>query len=285
MPREVDGGLSVVILNIMASMNIYLISLIGIISCGLIVIALVIRTYVNQNKKKVALEEAKTEFLSLVAHYFLTPLAIIRGNISELMTPESTSWSRSQIFDRYLNIETSSTKLLILLENIMTISAIDQGSLKISIRANSVINLIDDCIASFHHLTAKQQISIIFDRPEKIEIDMAKFDIEKVRQAIINILDNSVKFTKPGGVVKVTLRNEDNKYRIDIADSGVGIDKKEMPKLFTRFHRGTSYLNLDYEGVGLGLYISKYLIEANRGRMLISSERNRGTCVTILLPK
>ena len=273
------------ILDLTGNVDTYLLLLIGIILCGLLVTVFVVLSYIGQKKKKVALEEAKTEFLSLAAHYFMTPLAIIRGNISELMTPESTSWSRSQILSRYIDIETSSTKLLFLLKNIITVSEIDQGGLQMSVRAYSVINLIDDCIASFYHLAAKGQVSINFVRPTEMAVDMAKFDSEKMHQVITNIIDNAVKFTKPGGAVKVTLKEEDNKYRIDIADSGIGIDKKEMPKLFTRFHRGTSYLNLDYEGTGLGLYIAKYLVEANGGRVQISSEKNRGTCVSVILPK
>jgi signal transduction histidine kinase len=215
----------------------------------------------------------------------MTPLAIIRGNISELLTPEASSWSKSQINSRYLNIETSSTRLLILLQNIMIISAIEQGSMKISLHTSSLTDLIDNCIASFHHLALKQQITIKFNRPSGMNSVMAEIDQEKLRQSLTNIIDNSIKFTKSGGAINVNLTEDQTKYQIDVADSGIGISKNEMGDLFTRFHRGTSYLNFDYEGVGLGLYIAKYLIEANGGRIYVSSEKNRGTCVTILLPK
>jgi signal transduction histidine kinase len=267
------------------NIDIYVWLLVGIVLGVVILISLSVRNYVLHKRKNIELEDAKTEFLSLAAHYFMTPLAIIRGNISELMTPEASAWSKTQVQSRYLNIETSSTRLLLLLQNIMIISAIDQGSLKISSSPYSLIDIIDECMTSLHSLATKTQISMAFNRPDGADYTMTKVDREKIHQSIVNIIDNAIKFTKPGGTIKLSLTAEENKYRIDIADSGIGISSKEIQNLFTRFHRGTSYLNFDYEGVGLGLYIAKYLIEANGGRIYVSSEKNRGTCVTILLPK
>ncbi|MFA6082575.1 MAG: HAMP domain-containing sensor histidine kinase [Patescibacteria group bacterium] len=258
------------------------------LSLSVLVAVIVAVIWVSASKRrsmKRSVEAHKTEFFSLVAHYFMTPLSIIRGNVSELIDPSSASLSKSQLITYYLNIQVSAARLIMLVQNIMTVSEIDQQTISLNPTAVNLMDVIDKCITEVHSEAMQRGVNIRFDRTLEESASQVTIDPEKFRQALINILHNSVKFTRPGGNIQVTLKTSSNSFEIQVADSGIGISKDEMTKLFTRFHRGTSYLNLDYEGVGLGLYIAKYLIELNRGQIRVDSELDKGTVVTINLIK
>ncbi len=263
-------------------------TIVAVVTLGFIVLVdvVVIKLYVQrlQSRLKQPTEAHKTEFLSLVSHYFLTPLAIIRGNIAEVMDPASKNLSETDREKLYLNIQVNTNRLLLLIQNVITTSSIDQNTLKVSPNAVSIIELIDNAIADVHAESVQKNLVIKFNRPQLV-VDQARIDAEKIRQSLINILSNAVKFTGSGGSVVITLSEVDQMYKIQIADSGIGISPDEVKKLFTRFHRGTSYLNMDYEGVGLGLYIAKYLIEINGGTISVQSAVHKGTEVTVWLKK
>ncbi len=228
-------------------------------------------------------EQHKTEYLALSAHYFLTPLSVIKGTIAELLDPSAPINSVSERQRHYSVIQANTNRLLLMVQNITTATSIDALQLKANFAPVDVLGRIEDCIADVHALATQKNITIHFHRPESGTIDQIDADGEKIHQAIGNILDNAVKFTPAGGHIEVTCERTTTHYVIKIADSGVGIDASELSKLFTRFHRGTDYLNLDYEGMGLGLYIAKYLLEANRGGLAIESKKGQGTLATISL--
>ncbi len=260
---------------------IVLLALLGI----LLVLVFVLLMFRRHKRPKDPLEDRKSEFISLAAHYFMTPLAIIRGNIAELTDPSSVQLTKSQLHMHYLNIEVNVGRLILLMQNIIVTSAIDQGTLKVTLAATNVADMVADCVTEVHAAAMQKGLHVRFDRPEHVRVEQVRTDAEKLRQALTNILDNAVKFTKEQGTIVVSLQEQSNMYIIRVSDSGVGIARNEMGKLFTRFHRGTSFLSMDYDGIGLGLYLAKYLIEACRGKLELASEFGKGTAVTISLPR
>jgi signal transduction histidine kinase len=104
-----------------------------------------------------------------------------------------------------------------------------------------------------------------------------------MRAALWNVLDNALKFTKEGRVV-LRLRAEAGKAIITVEDTGVGVSAEEQPKLFTKFHRGTDIMEYNYEGTGIGLYLTKLIVENHKGTITVTSAENKGTTVTITLP-
>lgn len=105
-----------------------------------------------------------------------------------------------------------------------------------------------------------------------------------MRSALGNLIDNAIKFTKAGGTITIESRVESGNVVFKVSDTGVGISKSEMPKLFTKFHRGTSTLSYDYEGIGIGLYLSKLIIEEHGGKVEAESELGKGSTFTAYLP-
>ena len=108
-------------------------------------------------------------------------------------------------------------------------------------------------------------------------------DQQKLTQAISNLVDNAIKFTKIGGIT-IEIRKKISQVEICVGDTGIGIDPQEIPKLFQKFHRGTSIKTFTYEGSGLGLYITKLIVEAHSGEIKTSSELGKGSRFCIYLP-
>lgn len=105
-----------------------------------------------------------------------------------------------------------------------------------------------------------------------------------MRSALGNLVDNAIKFTKDNGSVKVNARVNDGQFILTVTDTGAGIKSEEIPKLFTKFHRSTSESSYDYEGAGLGLYLSKLIIEQHGGKIDVKSELDKGSTFTVYLP-
>jgi signal transduction histidine kinase len=102
--------------------------------------------------------------------------------------------------------------------------------------------------------------------------------------AIANILDNAIKFTAESGNVSLQAEQNENNFVITVTDTGVGIAAEELPKLFTKFHRGTDLMQYDYEGTGIGLYATKLIIDQHGGSIDVASTFGKGTTVTIAMP-
>ena len=243
---------------------------------------IVIWTRINERKK---LDAQKDEFIALAAHYLMTPLAIIKGNIAEIVGEKNQKTADSDLRSRYLNIESSTNKLLLLVQNMLTVSQIDQHTLRYNSTPIDLDNFVYDCLADVGAEAEQKQIHLVYHRPDnQSSLIQIKADREKLRQSMLNILSNALKFTAAGGGVEVFLAKKSRGFSLNISDSGIGISAQERSLLFTRFHRGTSYLDMDYEGIGLGLYIARYLIEQGGGEISVDSEVGKGTKVTLTIP-
>lgn len=236
-------------------------------------------------RSKDAQADRNTEFLALAAHYFLTPLSVIRGTVSELSAPGPGVTAESERQKHYNTILGSTNQLLLLVQNMLILSSIDQHTLKVHVAPIDVVAEMDKCITDIHPEAIQKGLNITFMRPQNVVAMQTRLDAEKFRLAMQNILSNAVKFTPKGGTIEVRITNEQNRFIITIADSGIGITPEELARLFSRFHRGTSFYEFNYEGMGLGLYLAKYLIEANGGAISVQSRLQKGTHVEIVLPQ
>lgn len=251
-------------------------------SATLIIIAVLeVMRIVRHRRADSDLEQHKTEFLALAAHYFLTPLSVIRGNVSMLVEPDSTDFSETERRTYYQIIQAHTNQLLRLVQNITLVAAIDAKELTVSLQPVNIINEIDRCVTEVYAEAAQKHLTVVFNRPKQLNAEQVRLDSEKFRLALVNVLSNAVKFTPEKGSVEITLSESAAGFSIKVTDSGIGIPRSELAQLYTRFHRGTSYLNMEYQGIGLGLYLARYLIEANGGSILVESKQNAGTAVRI----
>jgi signal transduction histidine kinase len=142
---------------------------------------------------------------------------------------------------------------------------------------------IDTTVSEFELLATKKQLHWQFtnDVPETAKLNLSQ---SNMRSALGNLIDNAIKFTKEGGAVRVLADVQDGRLAFSVNDTGIGITPEEMPKLFTKFHRGTSTAQYDYEGAGIGLYLAKLIVTEHGGEVAVKSDPGKGTTFTVYLP-
>ena len=259
-----------------------LISLVAIWFCSSVASTL-IDLLNNQNQKLLrAVEQAnkanelKSAFLSNMSHEIRTPMNAIVG-ITDIMLRTK----RDPVEERYLlNIKHSGTALLSIINDILDFSKIESGKMTIVNDTYSFYSMLDDLSLIFWNRIGDKKIELLYD----IDINMPDYiygDAIRVRQLIINIVNNAIKFTDEGFVrlsVKVDkIDGDDIDLFISVADSGQGIKEEDLPKLFSSFEQVNTKKNHSKEGTGLGLAVSKQLINMMGGEINVDSEFGKGT--------
>jgi PAS domain S-box-containing protein len=231
------------------------------------------RALVDAQSKLKAADQLKTEFIMLTSHNLRTPLAIAKGYTSEYpMTDE-----QKPMLD---GLNNGLSRLGKIVEDLLTISSIESGSM-VTLNEISFQELVEPLIQEIKDLavTRKDKFIVNFHAGD-VKI---KANADRLRGALRNVLNNACKFTENGTVELSTSRSE-NRLIINISDTGIGIDPSELPKLFTKFHRAANALNGGYEGRGIGLYLTKLIIEEHNGKLSVVTQPNKGATFTIELP-
>jgi signal transduction histidine kinase len=232
----------------------------------------------NELKK---LDVAKTEFISIASHQLRTPLTIIKGYISMLL--EGTYGKLSERTKRPLkNVYQSNERLIKLVNDLLTVSKAETGKIDINFKKTNVREMIIDLIEEMRIRAEEKQIELKYERAKRLP--KISIDKNKIRQVLLNILDNAIRYTNEGEVV-VRCETKSGKLRIVVRDTGEGMTKEEAAKVFNSFSRGTAGMKFWTEGVGLGLYVAKKFIELHKGKIWAKSEgKGKGSAFYIELP-
>jgi signal transduction histidine kinase len=224
----------------------------------------------------------KSEFLSIVSHQLRTPLTAMKGYIS--MMKEATYGKPPARMEKPLqNIYSSSDRLIRLVNNLLKISAIESGKIEMNPQKSSLEEIIASLIEELKHEANEKKLLLKFEKPAKPLPEMI-IDRDEIRQAILNIVDNAIKYTNSGGVT-VKLERTDSKARITVADTGEGMSAEEIKKIFESFSRGPTGTKFWAEGSGLGLYTAKKFAEMHDGRIWAESKgKGKGSTFYIELP-
>jgi signal transduction histidine kinase len=226
---------------------------------------------------------AKGEFLATMSHELRTPLNAIIG-FSEIIKNEMYGPVGKALYKDYAgDIHSSGKHLLSLISDILEFAKIEAGDLALGERSINLAALLESCIRIVAQRAEQGELSLEMKLPQ--DLPRLKADETRLRQIVINLLGNAVKFTPPGG--RVTLvANADSKTgcQISVRDTGIGMAKEDIPRALLAFGQIESQLSRRYEGTGLGLTLAKSLTEMHGGRLTIDSEPNVGTIVTIHLP-
>lgn len=224
-------------------------------------------------------DKLKSEFMMIASHNLRTPLSVMRGNIDNAPYAKSTDELKAII----ANVQDGVVRLHLLAEDLLTIATLEAGGEKMRKSPVEVKKFIDATVSEFELLAKQKQLAWQFTNtvPGDLELDLNQANM---RSALGNLIDNAIKFSKENGSVKVNCRLAGDQLVFTVADTGIGIAADEIPKLFTKFHRGTSPLIYDYEGVGIGLYLTKLIVEEHGGQVTVDSEADRGSTFTVTLP-
>lgn len=226
---------------------------------------------------------AKSQFLANISHELRTPLNAIIGFSSIIVNKLFGPLGDEKYDDYAKDIHESGTHLLEVINDILDISKAEAGKLALSLEEFDVIKAIRKCINILGERAAEGDVTIIFDPPEKVSSMVA--DRVRFIQIILNVVSNAVKFTEPGGTVKISVDANESRdvvyFTFKVNDTGIGMTPEDLTKAFQMFGQADSGLDRRYEGTGLGLPLTKKLVELHNGSITIDSTVGKGTLVTI----
>jgi len=230
-------------------------------------------------------ERMKTEFVSISAHQLRTPLSAIKWTLRMLLDGDLGKISEEQrefIGKTYISNE----RMINLINDLLNVTRIEEGRYLHKPFLSEIAPVLQFVINSYKEEFKKRLISIKFKKPKK-KLPKVLLDIEKIKLAFQNIIDNAVKYTPANGKVVVSLENNDKEIMVSVKDSGVGIPKERKGRVFSKFFRGANVIKMETDGSGLGLFIAKNIIESHGGKIWFKANKEKGTtfCFTVPIRK
>ena len=227
------------------------------------------------------LEMVRSEFLGSVSHELRTPLTIIKGFVITLL--DSPVVVAEPELERSLQmVDRETDRLARLVEDVLELSRLRSRKRSLELSPTGAEDLVRDTVGVLVAHAERVGVGLGVDLAEESTCILA--DADRFRQVVINLVDNGIKYTPPGGRVLVRSRRREHHWVLDIEDTGVGIAAEEIPFLFERFFRGKDKRKKEARGTGLGLAIVQELVHAHHGRIEVQSEPGRGTTVTVWFP-
>ena len=234
------------------------------------------------NEKLKSVDKLKTEFLSLAAHQLRSPLTAIRGYTSMLLEGSfgNVDEKQKEAINRVFESASHLTKIV---EDLLNVSKIEAGGMKYEMAPFDLEKPVHDLATDLSITAEKKGLKLNFATDNKSPY-MVNGDMEKIRQVVLNIIDNAIKYTMQGSVSVLLSKNETTKRcSVAVTDTGMGISAEEKEKLFQKFSRGAGG-KTNTSGSGLGLYLAKQIAEAHGGEVVIDSPgEGKGSTFTIEL--
>ena len=234
----------------------------------------------NQELKR--LDKAKSEFVSIASHQLRTPLTAMKGYLSLLL--DGSYGQIGEAFKKPIHsVYDSNQRLIHLVNDLLSLSRIESGKMQLDREPTDIIEIAQSVI---QELTVKGQQKGLELRLEKpvVPLPAISIDAEKMRNVILNLIDNSIRYTKQGSIT-TGIQQMGKLVHITITDTGEGMNKEELQKLFQSFSRGQAGKELSTEGAGLGLYIARQFVEMHKGRIWAESVgKGHGSTFHIELP-
>ena len=212
-----------------------------------------------------------------ISHQTKTPIANLRL-YSDLLAEQSGLPESAQMLAD--EIGRQSAKLDFLIQSLIKASRLENGIVQVSPETSAMDVLLESAALGVVKKAQNRSVTLIMDVPQNLS---ACFDLKWTAEALYNILDNALKYTPPGGEIRVTAQAYELFCRIDVSDTGIGISEDEIPKIFSRFYRSSAVSQ--EEGVGIGLYLSREIITLQGGYIKVSSEPGKGSCFSVFLPR
>lgn len=234
--------------------------------------------------KIIEVERNKNNYFINLSHELRTPLNVISSveqlitnlNKSDIGVPKDKLEEYMQVMNKNIR------RLLNLINNIIDTTKIENGKYKINIKEENIVYVVEEAALGLKDAIESNGISLIIDTDTEEKI--IKCDSYEIERCIVNLLSNASKFTKKGGTIKVDIKDLDDKVKITVEDTGIGIDEKYYKAIFDRFNQIVDENTEVKGGSGLGLTITKHIIDMHKGDIYVESKKNIGTKFTIILP-
>lgn len=234
------------------------------------------------NERLQELDQMKTDFVSVATHQLRTPLAAIKWTLSMFLKGdlgELNNEQRTFIMKTY----ESNNRMIALLGDMLLSDQIESGKLKVLNANTHLPDLIDNMLLEIRPLGEKRNIGVIFTQ-SGTAMAPVRIDSQQMRAVFQNLLENAVKYSNPGGVVKVHIEEQGDRTLVSVEDHGIGIPAAHQKNIFTRFFRAPNAVSVETDGSGLGLFIVKSIVEKNHGAISFTSTEGQGTTFHLELP-
>ena len=224
-------------------------------------------------------ERLKSEFVSTISHELRTPLAAIYGAALTLRREEpALKAQRESLLDV---VATESERLARIVNDILWVSRLESGTLHVAVESCDAIELASAVVAATRaHLPPNVTLTL----ESEPDVPPVAADSDKLRQILMNLLDNAIKYSPDGGTIGVRVARSDAFVSFAVTDEGLGVPTAEHGRIFEKFYRLDPELTRGVGGTGLGLYISRELVRRMNGRISVESEEGRGSIFTVELP-
>lgn len=224
-------------------------------------------------------EELKSTFISVISHELKTPVALIKGYVGTLRREDAT-WDREIVQDSLAVIEEESDRLTELIENLLDATRLQAGTLSL-IRSDVSLGAIADRMAS-RLGTQSTSHTIVVDFPSKFPVILG--DETRLEQVFSNLLSNAIKYSPVGGEIRITGQGRSEHVVVCVSDQGPGIAPEDIPHVFDRFYRAPEASRMT-KGAGLGLFLTRAVIEAHEGRIWVDPKPGDGARICFSLPR
>ena len=224
------------------------------------------------------------DFFANLSHELRTPLNIIFSSLQVLdLKLKSIEKKEDQSITKYINMATQNTyRLLKLVNNLIDSNKITAGYFEYNPQNYDIVYFVESICQSIVDFAKQKNIEVIFDTD--VEEKIISFDLDKMERIILNILSNSIKFTKEQGKIEIYIRESNEMLEIEISDDGIGIPQNKLNSIFERFKQVENNTIRSGEGSGIGLYLVKSLVDMHGGDIAVESELGSGTTFKISIP-
>ena len=227
------------------------------------------------------LDDSRREFVANVSHELRTPLTNVRGYAETLMSADDID---RDIQMRFLGVISSEAdRMTRIVKDLLTLTRLDYNRMEMHMQRMDLRELGQKAAAAMEGQAKSQGLTLTCDLPE--EMPAVTGDPERIQQVIINIITNAIKYNKPQGSIAITGGVEEEQVFLRVKDTGIGVPKADLERLFERFYRVDKARSRESGGTGLGLAIAKQIVETHGGRIGFDSEYGKGSIVTLYLPR
>ena len=224
--------------------------------------------------------DTKSGFISIVSHELRTSLAAIKEGVSIVFDGMAGRLNKEQ--KKFLNIAKRNVdRLSVLINDVLDFQKLETNRMNLDIQDNDIKQVVSEVHETMALYAKKNKVELSLELAE--ELSEAKFDRAKINQVLTNLVGNAVKFTPEKGKVSINVHLQNEELVISISDTGIGIPKEALPKIFECFYR-VNQRDKEIQGTGLGLAIVHKIVMMHSGRIEVASEVGRGTTFTVFLP-
>lgn len=224
------------------------------------------------------LEVMRKDFVANVSHELKTPITSIRGFAETLLEGSMNNEEELESFLKIIYEE--SNRLQVLTEDLLTLAKLEEDSFELETSIVHVSELVENFLPVISHKAKMRNITLDIDIDEQVTFEA---DFLKIKQTLINLLENALNYTAEGGAVSFSIRADDEKIYLIVSDNGIGMKERDIERIFERFYRVDQDRSRNTGGTGLGLAIVKHIVETHKGNVHVQSEIDEGTTFTIEL--